>query len=132
MDKATSAEVYTQSNRLALELPSGFTIIIRKVPPELLPELTKGYDERLAQDWDKLSREDRAAAIRSVINTLTRIVPAVCVEPRVVIKDADPKTEIMFVDIDINDLMAIFTGCFKFSGLSEEEAAERTDFPTVP
>lgn len=130
MANPISASDYTNANRLAVPLPSGTeekpsVFVIRRVPPELLPDLTRSYDERLAKEWDTLSPEERAESIKAVMNTLTRLIPAICVEPKVVASDTKVEGAVAFNDIGLNDLMELFTKCFEFSGLSEEAVDAR-------
>jgi len=119
------AEQYRARAQKSVKLPSGFTFVIRRIPPLLIPDLT--FD--VPEDVKELSLEERRDLTKKLLTEMMKIFPSCVVEPRIVVGDEVPKDAIHFNDLDFDDLLSLFSAILEHSGLSGPEVQRRKKFP---
>ena len=132
----TSGKEYREKRRKALNLPSGDTMIIRKLSSMSLAKLFTilGIADKVTEDMtneevsaliEKVRDEVKPEAGSEIVNLiLTKGVA----KPRIVLEDTDNDEELCIEDIDPIDFEPLLTGIMNFVGATQEASEER-DFP---
>ena len=132
-----SAKALRQRNRQKITLPdSKLEIVVRKIPPRLLPQLMK-YRNPEAEElvtkkgFDALPDEKKVELTSRLFDMLTIIVPACVVSPKV---EVNPTSDdvVDFDDLSLNDLITIFRYAMSGTGLPPEEQKELENFQRAP
>jgi len=126
MEEYTTVPEFKERARKPVLLPdSKLKVIIRRIPPRLLPDIAP----EKPIDFSKLSFQERRKAIKEFFDVMVKLFPICVVSPKIVINvNPVPEDAIDFDDLTMNDLLYLLGELFSYSGLTAEAVRERENF----
>jgi len=134
----TTSKQYRAGKTKEVELPSVLedgghpVFVIRKVPTKILIKLLSALDVKITPDVEAAQLEGQVKEKLKDVDLgkltadfLAEIIPVCVVEPKISLDEND-KDAIFIDDLDPEDGLALFDEIFKFQGLTEEAAKERS------
>ena len=128
---------YRKGHTKVVTLDSGTEWLIRKIPFDAMAELFEVMGVKATKDQKEAERQFTSAMDRPDFQkrlvTMTQILlPACCVDPKVVL-EGDPSDDyLLYSEIDPMDMFKLFFEIMQHSGLSAEAAAKRQKFRNQP
>ncbi len=115
-----------------VEKPIEVEWVVKPMSPRLMVKNYKNFAALENADSKDLSLEEQAEMMQKLAPLIDIILPACCVDPRIVFEGETGKGQIHIDDLDMETLMKLFSGIFEASGITEKTKEEREDLKTAP
>jgi len=115
-----------------VEKPIEIEWVVKPMSPRLMVKNYKNFAALENADSKDLTLEEQAEMMQKLAPLIDIILPACCIDPKIVFEGETGKGQIHIDDLDMETLMKLFSGIFEASGITEKTKEEREDLKKAP